>query len=153
MAWDYFLNLADADSYFTVERLETASWDLLNAVTKEKCVNFSYNRLFYDDQFNLPTMAAATAPQLVILRKAIGEMAYYIALHLEDEDRRKGIQAQGTIEAGIVKEIYHADWLDKLPVPPFVLVLLAPFKANLPGYKCDIDRDENFSVDEDVTGL
>lgn len=151
MTWDYFLNQADADAYFTVERYETNLWDSLNAVQKEKAVNNAYNRMFYDPDYSLPTMAAATAVQLVILRKASGEMAQYIAQHIDDEDRRKGIQAQGTIRAGIVKEDYFADWLDKLPIPPFVAALLSSFSLLLGIQKTDIDRDEDESVDEDVT--
>jgi len=152
MAWDYFTNQVEADLYFTNERLDSTAWTALLA-NKEKCINMAYNRIFYAPGFSLPTMAAATPAQLVILKKAVAEMAYYLAVHLSDEDRRKGIQVQGTIEAGIVQEKYSADWLDKLPIPPFVLALLDPFKTYLPFAKCDIDRNENYSVNEDVTGL
>jgi hypothetical protein len=151
MAWDYFLNQADADAYFTVERLVTTDWDALNAANKEKCVNFAYNRMFYDPTYSLPTLANATAAQLVVLRKATGELAYYVAQHLDDEDRRKGIQAQGVEEAGIVQEVYNEDMLMTLPYPPIVLAWLLPFKADRPIFKTDIDRDEDESVDENVT--
>lgn len=151
MAWDYFLNQADADAYFTVERFITDLWVAANAATKEKAVTNGYNRIFYDPNYNLPTLATATAAQLVTLRKATGEMAYYILQHLDDEDRRKGIQAQGVIKADIVKEVYWEKMLTKLPVPQFVDALLDSFKDMQVVRKTDIDRDENESVDENVT--
>ena len=94
LQWDYFTGLADANLYFTEERLITSAWDALTDANKQKVVHFAYNRMFYDPDYSLPTLAAATAAQLIILRKATGEMAYYVAQHLDDEDRRKGIQAQ-----------------------------------------------------------
>lgn len=151
MGWDYFLNQADADAYFTSERLETASWDALTPAEREKAVTFAYNRMFYDPTYSLPTLANASASQLVVLRKATGELAYYVAMHLDDEDRRKGIQAQGTIEAGIVQEKYWSEMMMSLPYPPIVLMWLQPFKADQPIFKTDIDRDEDESVDENVT--
>lgn len=151
MAWDYFLNQADADAYFTVERLVTTLWDAAAPAIKEKAVNHGYNRMFYDPDYNLPTLAAATAAELVVLRKATGEMAYYLLLNLADEDSRKGIQAQGTIEAGIVKEVYWEEMLTTLPIPPPVIALLDAFKDMQVVRKTDIDRDENESVDENVT--
>jgi hypothetical protein len=151
MAWDYFTNQADADAYFTNERFVTDLWDAANPANKEKAVTNGYNRMFYDPDYNLPTLANATADELVPLRKATGEMAYYILQHLDDEDRRKGIQAQGTIEAGIVKEKYWEDMLTTLPIPPFVAALLWQFKDTQVVRKTNIDRDENESVDENVT--
>lgn len=152
MAFDYFLNLADANAYFTDERLVTTAWDALVAVgDKEKVVQMAYNRMFYDDAYSLPTMAAASAAQLVILRKATGELAYYLAQHVDDEDRRKGIQGQGVIKAGIVQEDYFSEMLMTLPYPPIVLAWLVQFKSDKPIFKTDIDRDENESVDENVT--
>jgi hypothetical protein len=149
----WFLNLAAADSYFTVERLSTSAWDAMADADKTKSIINAYNRIYYDPAYSVPTYAAATATQLVILSKANAEMAYYIAQHLADEDRRKGIQAQAVIKAGIVKEDYYADWLDKLPVPPFVDTLLDGFKTYQPFGMTAIDRDEDEDVDEDVTGL
>lgn len=87
----------------------------------------------------------------MILKFAQQEMGYYIALHLEDEDRRKGFQAQGVIKAGIIKEDYLKEWLDKLPFPPIVIAILGPFLDEKEFYAVDIDRDETKSVGENVT--
>lgn len=148
-------NLAQAENYFDTERLRTDCWDMVGAesvgaVLKEKVLYNAYNRLYYDPRFNLPTYAEATAAELVILKKAQCEMAYYLCCHLRDEDRRKGIQAQAVIKAGIVKEDYYADMLKDLPIPPFVLVLLGPWKKYKHLAITDIDRDEDECVDHDV---
>lgn len=153
MAVGWFDDLNDAKAYFTVERLITTAWDNLTDAQKTKVIINSYNRIYYDPDYAVPTYAAATPAQLIILKKANGEMGYYLAQHLDDEDRRKGIQVQGTLNADIVKENYERDMLDDLPVPPFVDALLDGLKTLKGAYKTDIDRDEDESVDENVTGF
>lgn len=150
----WFFDLSDADNYFANERLETDCWDALDSGDKDKALLNAYNRIFYDPDFSVPTYATATAAQLVILCKAQGEMAYYLCIHLHggDEDRRKGIQAQGVIRAGVVKEDYAEGWLDKLPVPPFVAAILAPFFT--PGqqtFLSGLDRIEDADVHEKIS--
>lgn len=150
----YCADLADAKKYFTDERLETSAWDDLSTdPMMTKAVNMAYNRLYYSEKFNLPENTSATATQLVKLRKANCEMAYYMALHLTDEDKRKGIQAQGTIKAGIVKEEYSESDLHTLPFPPFVIELLKGYLTDKHIYIIEIDRDEDLGADEDATIL
>jgi hypothetical protein len=152
MAIGWLANEAEAQNYFDTERLRTDCWDDINAESGglgAKVLLNAYNKLYYDPRFSLPTYAEATADELVILIKAQCEMAYYLCCHLRDEDRRKGIQAQGVIKAGIVKEDYYADMLMSHPIPPFVLALLAPWKKYKPLHITDIDRDEDECVDYD----
>lgn len=152
MSIGWMTNLTEANNYFIDERLETDAWDnLANDAIKTKALINSYNRIYYCGKYAVP--ASPSAAQLVVLKKAQCEMSYYIAVHLADEDRRKGIQAQGVIEAGIVKEKYAGDWLDKLPIPPFVDALLEDFKTEKSFFIVDIDRDEDKSVSEDVVDL
>lgn len=146
MALGWFSNLVEADLYFTDERLETTAWDLLSNAQKIKSVTNAYNRIYYSGIYNVPTYLAATPAQLQILKRANGEMAYYLAIHLADEDRRKGIQVQGTIQAGIVLESYDPNWLQKLPIPPFVNALLLAFVKAKALKIVDLERDENFDV-------
>ena len=145
----WFDDLANAELYFTTDRLVTTSWDALATdALKTKAVINAYNRIFYDPRYAVPTYALATAAQLVILKIVNGEMAYYLAQHLEDEDRRKGLQAQAVIEAGIVKEVYNKDDLMALPVPPMVDAMLEAegFTTEKAFGMVDIDRDEDESV-------
>lgn len=155
MSVGWFDDLDDAKAYFTTERLITTSWDTVVALgdpTATKAVINAYNRIFYDPRYDVPTYADATAAQLIVLKKVNGEMAYYLAQHMEDEDRRKGLQAQAVIGAGIVKETYNKDMLDELPVPPFVDALLAAegFVTEKAFGMIDVDRDEDESVDTKV---
>jgi hypothetical protein len=153
MSMGWFDDLADANLYFTNERLETEAWDDLTpaATLKPKVVLNAYNRLYYDPRWILPTYVEATADELVILKKINGEMAYYLALHLGDEDRRKGIQAQATIEAGVVKEKYDKDKLGDAPVPAVIVGMLVPWLVPLTMFGAiDLARDEEGSVNTKV---
>lgn len=153
MSEGWFDNLADAESYFTDERLITTAWDALaDNATKIKAVKNAYNRVYHDPRYDVPTYAAATAAQLVVLKIVNGEMAYYLAQHMDAEDRRKGLQAQAVVKAGIVKEDYSKDNLMDLPVPPFVEALLEAegFTTEKAFGLVDIDRDEDESVDTEV---
>jgi len=156
MSLGYFDDLTDAKAYFTNERLITTAWDDLSTDAKmTKAVKNAYNRIYYSSKYDVPTYATATAAQLVILKKVNGEMAYYLAMHLADEDRRKGLIAQGVVEAGIVKEAYSKDDLMSLPIPPFVETLLEAegFKTEKVFGMVDIGRDENEKVSKDVVDL
>ena len=142
--------LVEAQTYFENSRLETTEWDLLSTDDmKNKCLNTAYNRIIYAKQFSIPS--SPTAADLVKLKLAQQEMGYYLAIHLDDEDRRKGLQAQGVIKAGIIKEDYHSDWLDKLPFPPIVLNILEPFLNEKEFMTSNIDRDEDKAAGDDVS--
>jgi len=150
----YFAALAGAETYFEEERLETEAWDdlgeLSGDVLKTKVLKMAYNRVYYDPRWSLPTYAEASAAALVELAKANAEMAYYLAIHLADEDRRKGLQAQGVIEAGVVKEKYSEGSLMDIPVPPFVIAILAPWSTAKAFGAVNVARDEEESVNTKV---
>ena len=147
--------LAEAQSYFDNERYETALWEAtaMTADLRNKALNMAYNRIYYSPDYSVPAAGSETAAQKIRLIKIQSEMAYYLIVHLvgQAEDRRTGLQAQGVIEAGIVKEKYKGD-LMKLPVPPFVEALLedAGFTTEKAFGMVDIARDEEKSVDEKV---
>jgi len=156
MAIGWFDDLAEAELYFSDERLETEAWDELDndspLFQKNKVLKQAYNRLYYSKEFILPTYAEADSDDLVILRKANGEMAYYLALQL-GEDRRKGLQAQGVIEAGVVKEKYDSSKLYDTPIPQFIRDLLCQYLAGDEGVHfgaVDLARDEDESVNTKV---
>ena len=152
MSLGWFDDLPDAELYFSVERLVTTAWTALAIADKPKAVVNAYNRIYHDPRYDVPTYAGATPAQLVILKKVNGEMAYYLAQHMEDEDRRKGLQAQAVVEAGIVEEKYDKDKLYDLPVPPIVDALLEEegFVTEKAFGMVDVDRDEDESVDTKV---
>lgn len=156
MAIGWVDDLADAEDYFTDERLETECWDDLDNDSpyfqKNKVLLQAYNRIYYSKEFIVPTYAEAESDDLTVLRKAQCEMAYYLACHLQDEDRRKGIQAQAVVEAGVVKEKYAQGLLYDTPIPQFVRDLLCAYLAGI--NTCfgavDLERDEDESVNTKV---
>ncbi len=134
--------LAEANLYFTT-RLSSNAWAGADSI-KTAALTTAYDRLYYSGLFNLPTFAEATADQLIILKKAQFELSLYLLIHLADEDRRKGLQAQGVTQAGIVKETYAEADLMKLPIPPFVAAILEEYSAAASDfYVSAIDRDED----------
>ncbi len=140
-----YLTLVQADTYFST-RLSADAWtdSVSGSPTKTAALTTAYNRLYFSGLFDLPLFLNATADQLVVLQKAQCEMALYMLIHLADEDRRKGLQAQGVIQAGIVKETYNPGDLNYLPIPPFVAGLLAEFStAASEMYISAVDRDED----------
>jgi hypothetical protein len=156
MAFGWFLDVADAENYFSLERLETEAWDELTNAQKQRVLVNAYNRIYHSKEFIVPTYADATSDDLVVLRKANGEMAYYLAVHQDDEDRRKGLEAQAVVEAGIVKEKYDKDKLYDTAIPQFVRDILCAYLAGEVETAfgvVDLCRDENFSVNEDVCDL
>jgi len=111
--------LAEAEIYFANERLETALWDVATMTNdlKNKALNMGYNRIYYCPDYGVPAKGSETVAQKVKLIKIQCEMAYYLTMHLADEDRRKGLQTQGVVEAGIVKESYNKGDLNELSIP------------------------------------
>ena len=153
MSLGWFLDLTDAKNYFINERLVETAWNALSTdALKTKAVKNAYNRIYHDPRYDVPTYAAATAAQLVVLKIVNGEMAYYLAQHLEDEDRRMGLESQHVTDAGIVKEKYDKDKLNDLPVPPIVNALLEAegFVTEKAFGMVDLARDETKSVDEKI---
>lgn len=150
-------NIAEANSYFVGERLETVAWDALVSESggkdeKVAVLKMAYNRIRHCKAFGIP--ASPTAEQLEKLKTAQLEAAYYLAMHLSSEDRRKGLMAQGVAAAGVVKESYSEKFMDKLALPAIVYELLDSMRTDqTPFFAADIDRDEDYPSDEDVTDM
>lgn len=146
-----WISLTDAATYFTTRYAE-AGWLSLTDAQKTAALTTAYDRIRYCDEFSVPT--SPTTAQKALLADAQCEMANYMIIHLSDEDRRKGLQAQGVVGAGIVKEAYDRESLLKLPIPQIVYHILDSFrKYKSPLYIVDIDRDEDKSVDEDAVDV
>ena len=150
-----WISVANATLYFSTrygEDVWTAVPEVTGNMKKTAVLTTAYDRIRYCDEFDIPT--SPTVAQKALLADAQCEVAQYMIIHLSDEDRRKGLQAQGVTDAGIVKETYDRDNLLKLPIPPIVYHILDSFrKYKSPLYMVDIDRDEDKSVDEDAVDV
>jgi hypothetical protein len=146
-------DLTAANIFFSIKRLESTAWDALMVTSakdeKSAVLRMAYDRLRFCRDFSIP--ATPTADQTERLQTAQCETAYYLAQHLASEDRRKGIQAQGVVGAGVVKETYAESNLSTIPLPPIVYEIMKEFNDALPFYVREVARDENEAVDKDVS--
>jgi hypothetical protein len=152
MAIGWLTDVPEGIALYYLSRLEQQAWDDVNDHIKEKALYNAYDRIRFDPHYSIPV--APTAAELERLKLAQVEMGYYLLVHLADEDSRKGIQAQGVIEAGIVKEKYSEAMLQTLPVPPFVAAILTPWLVNTSFIgTANLSRDEEESVKTKVSNF
>jgi hypothetical protein len=140
-----------AATFFTT-RYGCSAWAALAVVDQTALLTTAWNRILHDPRWTIPASPdAATKATLAYCQELT---AWYMHTHLEDEDRRKGLQAQGVISAGIVKENYEKDKLDEVPYPPEVVGILDNLlNTAKPFYAMEIDRREPVGVDQDVTDI
>jgi len=86
------------------------------------------------------------------MKDAQCEMAFFLLQHQPDLDLRMGLQAQGVIAAGVVKERYKNDNYVELPIPPIVQKLLEGYATARPIFMVNIERNEEEGVDYDAYG-
>ena len=143
-----WVELTAADTFFST-RYGCSAWAPLPVADRTALLTTAWNRINNDPTWTIP--ASPDATQKAKLAYAQELTAWYMYTHLEDEDRRKGLQAQGVVAAGIVKETYDANSLDKIPLPAEALSILESlFTTAKSFYAVDIDRREPCSVDADV---
>lgn len=149
MAFTDWLSVADAAVFFDT-RFGAEAWATLKETVQVRLLTTAYNRIYNDPALTIPaTPSAAVKAKLAY---CLALTAWYMYSHLEDEDRRKGLQAQGVVAAGLVKETYAADALDNIPLPAEAIgVLESLFTTKKSFYVADIDRKEPVGGDQDVT--
>ena len=140
-------DVAQADAFFE-KRLSSNAW--LSAIKSDQTASLwsAYYRLIDCKDY---TLSPAT-PTSEELRRAQYEMAYYMLKHLSAEDHRLGLQAQGVIEAGVIKEVYKKDM--EVAIPAIVDDILDKLgvKKYLVGFKrAAIGRDDSKDLDEKIT--
>ena len=140
-----WLTEAAANTYMA-SRLKASDYWTDDADDNEPALVTAYNRLMGSP---LLTGFPATATQA--MKDAQCEYALYLLQHLPDEDIRLGLQTQGVIAAGVVKERYGKTPTD-LPFPPTVLSLLKSYTTSKPYRVFDLERDEEQETDYDAVG-
>jgi hypothetical protein len=137
--------ITDANTYFTTRAGDAMTvWPTLTDPVKQSYLTTSYKRISRDSQWSIP--ASPSAAQLIILQEAQCELAWYFHIHINDEDRRKGIQSQGVIEADVVGEVYEKEYLDKVPYPPTIKDLLDDLTTHVAFGATEIGRDEDLEI-------
>lgn len=146
-----WVSIANAATFFST-RYGADAWAALSVANQTSLLTTAWNRILYDPQWSIP--ATPSVDDKAKLAYAQELTAWYMYTHIEDEDRRKGLQAQAVVSAGIVQESYDREKLEKVPYPPEALVILEKyFKLNKPFYVVDIDRREPVGADQDTTDI
>lgn len=84
------------------------------------------------------------------MKDAQCEYAFFLLQHQPDLDLRMGLQVQGVIAAGVVKERYKDDNFVEMPIPPIVEQLLDGYDTERAVYLINLERNENEGVDYDA---
>ena len=135
---------AEANTYFGGRIFSSENWTDAASDNIPALIT-AYNWL-NSGGYSLP----ATATQGV--QDAQCEMALFLLQHQPDLDLRMGLQVQGVIQAGVVKERYREYNTIVLPVPPIVANLLEAWSTDRPVYMVDLARNEEESVSYDAFG-
>jgi hypothetical protein len=137
-----WITLADAETFFGSRFASSEYW--CSGVDKTGALITAYHWLANNPNFTFPTTATQA------MKDAQCEMALFLLQHQPDIDLRMGLQAQGVIEAGIVKEKYARK--SGLPIPPVVMALLDSLRGDSPIKMVNVERDENYGMDYNAYG-
>jgi hypothetical protein len=138
MATYGWVTIAEADTYFSTRLGSGILWD--SGTEKESALTTAYNQLQNSGTFTLPTTATTA------MKYAQYEQALFLLQHNDDIMRRKGLQAQGVTQAGIVQESYTAEAGKEMAICPMALQLLSAYKTKSHCYKITLTRDDEEDV-------
>ena len=140
-----WVTLATANKYLNSRLGASPEYWMNGAADNAPALITAYNWL-NAGKYSFPT--SATQP----MKDAQCEYALFLLQHQPDLDLRMGLQAQGVIAAGVVKERYKDDNYIELPIPPIVTKLLEGYDTERPVYLVNIERNEEEGVDYDAYG-
>jgi len=135
---------AQANAYMA-DRLGASDYWTDGADINRQALLSAYVWLTSSPRFSFPTAVA------ILMRTIQYEMALFLIQHQPDIDLRMGIQAQGVLVAGIVKETYRGA-ATTLPFPPMVAALAHDYDNYKVAQLVDLARDEEQEVDYDAPG-
>lgn len=133
---------ADADTYFGTRFASSDYW--CSGVDKDGALITAHQWLKNNPNLTFPTTVSQS------MKDAQCEMALFLLQHQPDIDLRMGLQAQGVIEAGIVKEKYSQR--SSVPIPAVVMALIEAYRGDSPVRMINISRNEDEGVDYDAYG-
>ncbi len=137
---------AEANTYFDA-RVKSGDYWTDGASDNIPALITAYNWLMAG-KYSLSASTSAAQP----IKDAQCEMALFLLQHQPDLDLRMGLQVQGVIAAGVVKERYKDDNTIEMPIPPIVQQLLQDYDTDRPVYLVNLERNEEEGVDYDAYG-
>jgi len=139
-----WVTVAEANTYFET-RIKGSDYWTNGAADNIPALITAYNWLM-SGKYSLAASTSATQS----IKDAQCEMAFFLLQHQPDLDLRMGLQVQGVVAAGVVKEKYRDDGTVELPVPPIVQTLLAAYDTDRPLYMVNLERNEEEGVGYDA---
>lgn len=136
-----WVSIAEADAYM-LTRIGAANY-WVSGAEKEAALQTAYNDLVYCGRFLFPDMATQA------MKDAQCEQALFHLLEGSGIDARMGLQVQGVVQAGIVKETYQGFQRGSnknsvvIPICPLAASMLASIRNDSNAYLIDIERTEN----------
>jgi len=130
----YFESRIHGDDYWT----DGESDNIPSLITAYKWLNAG--------SYSFPTTPIQT------MKDAQCEMALFLLQHQPDLDLRMGLQAQGVVAAGVVKEKYRNDGSIELPMPLIVQQLLSAYDTDSPIGLVTLERNEEEDADYNAWG-
>lgn len=137
-----WLTEAAANTYFT-DRLKGGDYWTDSASDNSPALITAYKWL-NSGRYAFPDTATQD------MKDAQCEMAFFLLQHQPDLDLRMGLQAQGVVAAGVVKEKYKDDNYVEIPIPPVVQKLLESYETDRPVFLVNLERNENEGVSYDA---
>lgn len=134
----------EANTYFEARVTAADYW--VNSATINKPALITAYKWLKAGKYTFPTTATQN------MKDAQCEYALFLIQHQPDLDLRMGLQAQGVVQAGVVKERYREDNSIELPVPVIVQTLLQAYDTDRPVYLVNLERNEEEGVGYDAFG-
>jgi hypothetical protein len=135
---------AEANAYFEA-RVKAGEYWVNNAADNKPALVTAYKWLM-SGKYSLAASISAEQP----IKDAQCEMALFLLQHQPDLDLRMGLQAQGVIAAGVVKERYKDDNTVEMPIPPVLQQLLQGYDTDRAVYLVNLERNEAEGVAYDT---
>jgi len=133
----------EAEDYFG-ERLGSDAWNGVSDTDKIKALIMAYRQLTLCNEYSFPTDISLFSSAM---KKGQCEQALFLLIHIEDIDKRKGLQAQGVKSANIVGETYKENMLEKMPIASITKAFLAEYSTEGDhAYAIDLERNEEEDV-------
>jgi len=127
--------IAEAEIYFRTRLGASTFWN--NSADKPAALVTAYKYLINCGLFYFPDTATE------VMKDAQCEMALFLLQHMADMDARKGLQAQGVTQAGIVQESYDKDKAGEMAIPAIVSNMLEEHETGSPLYQADAKRHDH----------
>ncbi len=130
----------EAEDYFAVRFGVGTNWSGLSDANKIAALISAHRYINSLENYTFPTEVADITQAM---KDAQCEMALFLVIHQVDMDARKGLQAQGVKQAGIVQETYEDGAGGAISIPATVRSMLSDYATGSPLLAANVERDDD----------